>query len=69
VHRGKVHGVNIYYANNTKGERWTNHPLDNGIAASSCAVADLNADGWPDLVCIGSATANLKWYENKGPKK
>jgi hypothetical protein len=40
------------------------------MAASSCAVADLNADGRPDIICIGSETANLKWYENKGaPKK
>jgi FG-GAP-like repeat len=68
--RGKVRGVNIYYANGSKGERWINHPLDNGgIAASSCAVADLNADGRLDIVCIGSATANLKWYENKGARK
>ena len=53
-----------------KGERWTKNPVDSGgIAASSCAVADLNADGRPDIVCIGSATANLKWYENKGIKK
>jgi FG-GAP-like repeat len=69
-YRGKGRSVNIYYANNPKGERWINHPLDNGgMAASSCAIADLNADGRPDIVCIGSATANLKWYENKGPKK
>jgi hypothetical protein len=70
-YRGKGRSVNIYYANSSKGERWVNHPLDNGgMAASSCAVADLNADGRPDIVCIGSATANLKWYENKGvPKK
>jgi hypothetical protein len=69
-YRGTVRGVNIYYANGPKGERWTNHPLDSGgIAASSCAVADLNADGKLDVVCIGSATANLKWYENKGTKK
>src|SRR5207247_850325 len=68
-YRGKVRGVNIYYAGGAKAERWANRPLDNGMAASSCAVADLNADGRPDIVCIGSATANLKWYENKGPKK
>jgi hypothetical protein len=69
-YRGKGRSVNIYYANSSKGERWINHPLDNGgMAASSCAVADLNADGRPDIVCIGSATANLKWYENKAPKK
>jgi hypothetical protein len=69
-YRGAGRSVNIYYANSSKGERWMKHPLDNGgIAASSCAVADLNADGRPDIACIGSATANLKWYENKGPKK
>ena len=69
-YRGKGRSVNIYYANSPKGERWINHPLDSGgMAASSCAVADLNADGRPDIVCIGSATANLKWYENKAPKK
>jgi hypothetical protein len=69
-YRGKGRSVNIYYANSSKGERWINHPLDSGgMAASNCAVADLNADGRPDIVCIGSATANLKWYENKGAKK
>jgi hypothetical protein len=69
-YRGKGRSVNVYYTNGSKGEHWTNHPLDSGgIAASGCAVADLNADGRPDIVCIGSATANLKWYENKGPKK
>ena len=34
--------------------------------AASCAAADLNADGKIDLACIGSATTNLKWYENLG---
>jgi hypothetical protein len=29
---------------------------------------DLNGDGRPDIACIGSATANLKWYENLGPQ-
>lgn len=69
-YRGKGRSVNVYYTNGSKGERWTNHPVDSGgIAASSCAAADLNGDGKIDLVCIGSATTNLKWYENKGPKK
>jgi hypothetical protein len=69
-YRGQGRSVNVYYASGPKGDRWTNHPLDSGgIAASSCAAADLNADGRIDLICIGGATANLKWYENKGPKK
>jgi hypothetical protein len=34
-----------------------------GMPAASCAVADLNADGRPDVICIGAAV--LKWYENR----
>ena len=69
-YRGKGRSVNVYYSSSAKAERWINHPVDSGgMAASSCAAADLNGDGRIDLVCIGSATANLKWYENKGPKK
>ncbi|MGH9629768.1 MAG: hypothetical protein ACRD7E_15745 [Bryobacteraceae bacterium] len=26
----------------------------------------MNGDGRIDVACIGSATANLKWYENTG---
>ena len=59
-------GVNVYYAQDAKGAEWAKVPLDNSIAAAACAVADLNGDGRPDIACIGSATANLKWYENLG---
>lgn len=59
--------VYIYYAGDSAAE-WRRTTLDDGgIAAASCAVADLNGDGRPDIACIGSATANLKWYENLGP--
>lgn len=40
---------------------------EGGVSAASCAVGDLNGDGRPDLVCIGSATENLRWYENLVP--
>ncbi|HTT62756.1 MAG TPA: VCBS repeat-containing protein [Bryobacteraceae bacterium] len=63
-YRGK--GVNIYYAHDAEGAEWTKAPLDSSIAAAACAIADLNGDGRPDIACIGSATANLKWYENLG---
>jgi len=44
---------------------WQRSEIDAaGMAASSCAAADLNGDGAPDLACIGSSTANLKWYES-----
>jgi len=62
--RGGPHSVYIYYYD---GGKWTRFPLDNGgMAAASCASADLDGDGCPDLVCIGTATANLKWYRNLG---
>ncbi len=45
---------------------WSRHVLDEGgMAAAGCAVVDLNLHGRLDVVCIGTATANLKWYENQ----
>lgn len=62
--RGMPHRVYLYRYNGTKWDRQT---LDDGeISAAACAVADLNGDGKPDIACIGSATQNLKWYENRG---
>ena len=37
-----------------------------GIAAASCTEVDVNGDSRMDFACIGTATANLKWYENLG---
>lgn len=65
-YRGK--GVNVYYAQDAQGAQWSKVMLDSSIAAAACAIADLNGDGRPDIACIGSATANLKWYENLGPQ-
>jgi len=69
-YRGKGRSVNLYYASDAKGLHWSKQLLDDGgIAAAACAVADLNGDGRPDIACIGSATTNLKWYENQGPAR
>jgi hypothetical protein len=62
--RGK--GVNVYYAQDPQGDRWSKDVLDDSITAAACAIVDLNSDGRPDIVCIGSSTADLKWYENLG---
>ena len=63
--RGKGQSVYVYYAQDARGSQWDRQVLDNGgIAASACAVADLNGDGRPDLACIGAD--KLKWYENLG---
>lgn len=64
-YRGKGRSVYVYTAEDKDGKRWIRRPLDDGgMGAASCAVADLNGDGKPDLACIDSP--NLKWYENVG---
>lgn len=61
--RGQGRSVYLYKA---EAGKWQRTILDNGgIAAAACTAADLNGDGRLDLACIGSATANLKWYENR----
>ena len=62
-YRGKGTSVYIY---DLVGADWNRTLLDDKMAAASCAAADLNGDGRVDLVCIGSVTTNLKWYENLG---
>ena len=66
--RGKPYQVLIYSRSDNESRRWTRQILDTGsMAAASCAAADLNGDHRIDLACIGSATTNLKWYENVAP--
>lgn len=63
--RGGPKSVWIYTASDKAGREWTRKPLDDGgMAAAGCIAADLNGDKNIDLACIGSSTANLKWYEN-----
>jgi hypothetical protein len=51
------------------GKQWVKSLLDEGgMPAAGCAVGDLNGDGRPDIACIGTANATLKWYENLGTK-
>ena len=66
--RGGPQSVNVYYAEDA-GRRWTKQTLDAAMPAAACAVGDLNGDGRPDIACIGSANATLKWYENRGTRQ
>jgi hypothetical protein len=53
--RGKPFGGYIY---RFRGAKWNREILDEGSAAS-CAAADLDEDGKPEIACIGQATDNL----------
>jgi hypothetical protein len=58
------------YAANRDGTDWTRTTIDNGgMAGAGCVAVDLNGDSRIDIACIGTATANLKWYENLGPRR
>lgn len=70
-YRGGGGGVNIYRlgadpSTPLGASTWTKYVLEGekSMAAAGCAFAHLNADKRLDLACIGTATANLKWYEN-----
>ena len=63
--RGKGASVHVFYAEDDDGNQWRRQVIDQGgMAASGCTTGDLNDDGRADIVCIGSSTGNMKWYEN-----
>jgi hypothetical protein len=63
--RGGTRSLMLYSA--SKQGAWSKRAIDEGgVAGAGCAAADLNGDRRVDIVCIGTATANVKWYENKG---
>jgi hypothetical protein len=66
--RGGARSLMLYTAA-SDGATWARRTIDEGgMAGAGCAAADLNADKRVDIVCIGTATANVKWYENIGTK-
>jgi hypothetical protein len=67
--RGGKHSVYLYSARDDRGLEWDKEVLDDGtMAGAGCAVGDLNGDKRIDVACIGTATQNLKWYENVAVK-
>ena len=67
---GERRGVRLYKALDEKGTKWPRHSVeDGGVAVESLAVADLNGDGWPDIVAAGRQTGNVRIYWNEGVKK
>lgn len=67
-YRSKGHSLYIYNCLDSIGKRWKRIALDEGdMAASGLHAADVDNDGRLDVICVGTATSNVKWYENLGP--
>jgi hypothetical protein len=63
---GKV-GVKLFEAKDSNGAQWTQTWIDdNTMACEDLKVADLNGDGWLDIIAAGRATKNVKIYWNPG---
>jgi hypothetical protein len=68
-YRGKGASLYIYDCRDSVGQKWERIALDEGdMAASGLDVADINGDSRLDIIAVGTATANIKWYENLGSK-
>jgi len=66
-YRGNGYSLYIYDCHDSIGEKWKRITLDEGdMAASGLDIADINSDGQLDVICLGTATSNIKWYENLG---
>jgi hypothetical protein len=60
-------GTLIMYRYLVDTNTWERIPLDiGGVAASSVEVADLDGDGWLDVLALGGGTDNIVWYRNEG---
>jgi hypothetical protein len=65
--KGKIASAHVFYSQDDAAREWRHEVLDHmGMSASGCSVADMNHDGRLDIVLIGGATTNIKWYENMG---
>jgi hypothetical protein len=65
--RGKPGSAHVFFAGDGSGTKWRHEIIDRDqMSGSGCQVADINRDGRMDFVMVGSATGNLKWYENLG---
>ncbi|MBN2129670.1 MAG: VCBS repeat-containing protein [Sedimentisphaerales bacterium] len=69
-YRGAGRSLYIYGCLDSSGRQWQRIPLDEGdMAASGLDVADVNGDGRLDVIAVGTATSNIKWYENMGSSR
>jgi hypothetical protein len=62
-------GIKLFVPTDASGANWQSHTIDdNTMATEDLTVADLDADGKPDIIAAGRATKNLMIYWNKSKK-
>ncbi len=59
-------GLRLYHAMEATGREFAVTDLDQKVAAECVVIADLNADGKPDLVVSAGRNNKILWYENRG---
>jgi hypothetical protein len=61
-------GVRVYkMTDKATGKAWARSLVEEGgVAVEDLTVADLNADGKPDIIAVGRATKNARIYWNQG---
>jgi S-formylglutathione hydrolase FrmB len=65
--KGKPTSLKAYDPVEATAGKWATHWLDEGgMATEDLQIADVNADGRPDVVAVGRATRNVKLYVNRG---
>lgn len=62
--RSEPHLLAIYHYDDAG--RWQRQDLDTGVAVSGLAAADLDSNGYTDIIAIGSATRSVVVYLNLG---
>lgn len=60
-------GIKLFEARDVSGKEWTQTWVDEDtMACEDLKLADLNNDGWLDIIAAGRATKNVKVYWNQG---
>ncbi len=59
-------GIRLYIPLDDSGQQWKSLPIDdNQMACEDLQIADLNADGKPDIIASGRSTKNVIIYWNR----
>ncbi len=59
-------GIKLFVPKDPEWSTWESHWIDqNGMACEDLKVADLDGDGWKDIIAAGRSTHNLKIYWNR----